>query len=48
MHGGQILLKARIYSFGDYVVFCAKFSDKKNSWIFSLYNMLKVQADLKV
>jgi hypothetical protein len=48
MHGGQILLKARIYSFGDYIVFCAKFADKKNSWIFLLYNMLKVQADLKV
>jgi hypothetical protein len=47
MHGGQILLKARIYSFGDYIVFCAKFADKKNAWIFSLY-MSKVQADLKV
>ena len=48
MHGGQILLKSRIYSFGDYIVFCAKFADKKSAWIFSLYNMLKVQADLKV
>jgi hypothetical protein len=49
MHCGQILLKARIYSFGEYyIVFGAKFADKKNSWIFLLYNMLKVQADLKV